>query len=402
VRNLIYYYKISPCGRNDITQIILTFLLLEKTMTLQINPDSKSTDLFTPLAIDSMTLRNRVVMAPLTRNRAGAGNVPTDMNVEYYRQRASAGLIITEATQISPQGVGYPLTPGIHTQEQVIGWKKVVDAVHKKGGKIFLQLWHVGRISHPSLQPNGELPVAPSAVKPGGQAVTYEGMQDFVMPRALDLNEIPGIINDYRLAARNAREAGFDGIEVHAANGYLLDQFLRDGPNKRTDKYGGSIENRARLIFEVLDEVIKEWPDFRTGLRLSPSGTFNDMSDSSTRETFGYVVKKLNEYKLAYLHIREPDESDLRHGGEIVPLEYFRKLYPGILMVNGGYDADKGNAVIRDGNADLVAYGVKFIANPDLPERLQKNTQLNEPDPATFYGGDEKGYTDYRALASAS
>ena len=371
-------------------------------MTLQINPDSKSTDLFTPLTIGNMTLHNRVVMAPLTRNRAGAGNVPTDMNVEYYRQRASAGLIITEATQISPQGVGYPLTPGIHSQEQVTGWKKVVDSVHKKSGKIFLQLWHVGRISHPSLQPNGELPVAPSAIKPAGQAVTYEGMQDFVTPRALDLNEISGIINDYRLAARNAREAGFDGIEVHAANGYLLDQFLRDGTNKRTDKYGGSIQNRARLIFEVLDEVTKEWPDFRVGLRLSPGGTFNDMSDSSTRETFGYIVKKLNEYKLAYLHIREPDESDLQHGGEIVPLEYFRKLYPGILMVNGGYDADKGNAVIRDGNADLVAYGVKFIANPDLPERLRNKTALNEPDPATFYGGDEKGYTDYPAFAPAS
>lgn len=371
-------------------------------MTTQTQHSSATADLFTPLTIGSMTLRNRVVMAPLTRNRAGAGNVPTDMNVEYYRQRASAGLIITEATQISPQGVGYPLTPGIHSQEQVTGWKKVVEAIHKKGGKIFLQLWHVGRISHPSLQPNGELPVAPSAIKPAGQAATYEGMQDFVAPRALELNEIPGIINDYQLAARNAREAGFDGIEVHAANGYLLDQFLRDGTNKRTDKYGGSIENRARLIFEVLDAVIKEWPDYRTGLRLSPGGTFNDMSDSNTRETFGYVVKKLNDYKLAYLHLREPDESDLRHGGEHVPLEYFRKLYHGVLMVNGGYDADKGNAVIKDGKADLVAYGVKFIANPDLPERLQRNSALNIPDPATFYGGDEKGYTDYPTLAAAS
>ncbi len=355
--------------------------------------------LLTPIEIGSLTLNNRVVMAPLTRNRAGHGNVPTDLNVEYYRQRASAGLIITEATQISPQGVGYPNTPGIHTAAQIAGWRKVTDAVHKKGGHIFVQLWHVGRISHPSLQPHGALPVAPSPVKPRqGQAATYQGLQPYVTPRALTRHEIAGIVADYRAAAGNARAAGFDGVEVHAANGYLLDQFLRDGTNKRTDAYGGSIENRARLIFEVLAAVVKVWPEYRIGIRLSPGGSFNDMSESNTRATFGYVVERLNDYRLAYLHIREPDESDLRHGGELVALDYFRARYQGILMVNGGYDRDKGNEVIAQGQADLVAYGKPFIANPDLPERLRRNAPLNDQDPATFYGGDEKGYTDYPAL----
>lgn len=356
-------------------------------------------DLFSPITLGDLNLKNRVVMAPLTRNRASTGNVPNTMNVEYYRQRASAGLIITEATQISPQGVGYPATPGIHSQEQVAGWRQVTEAVHAQDGKIFLQLWHVGRISHPSLQPDGALPVAPSAIKPqSGQAMTYAGMQDYVTPRALELDEIPGIINDYRVAAENAKAAGFDGVEVHSANGYLLDQFLRDGTNQRTDQYGGSLENRMRLLSEVLTAILEVWPGNRVGVRLSPGGTFNDMHDSNTSKTFAYVIRKLNDFDLAYLHIREPDEIDLRHKGVVVPIDFFREIYNGVLMVNGGYDAENGNATIRENTADLIAYGKTFIANPDLPERLRIGAPLNKQDPQTFYGGDEHGYIDYPHL----
>lgn len=337
-------------------------------------------------------------MAPLTRRRASVGNVPDAMNAEYYRQRASAGLIISEATQISPQGVGYPNTPGIHSAEQIVGWQKVTNAVHSEGGLIFMQLWHVGRISHPDLQPNGGLPVAPSTVKPAGQAVTYNGLKDYVTPRALEQQEILDIINDYKVAANNALDAGFDGIEVHSANGYLLDQFLRDGTNKRTDEYGGPIENRARLTLEVLEAVLEIWPAQKVGIRLSPGGTFSDMSDSNTRETFDYIINKLNDYQLAYLHIREPDESDLRHGGEEIPIDHFRSLYDGILMVNGDYDKKDGNKVIKNNIADLVAYGKPFIANPDLPERLRLGAPLNEQDFDTFYGGGERGYLDYPTL----
>jgi len=361
--------------------------------------DAQTADLFTPIEIDGLTLRNRIVMAPLTRNRAGEGNVPTAMNVEYYRQRASAGLIITEATQISEQGVGYPATPGIHSEAQVSGWKKITEAVHDEGGLVFLQLWHVGRISHPSLQPNGELPVAPSAVKPAqGQALTYEGPKDYVTPRALTLEEIPGIIGDYRAAAQNARDAGFDGVEIHAANGYLLDQFLRDGTNRRSDEYGGVVENRARLILEVIEAVQEVWMPERVGLRISPSGTFNDMHDSDPGHTFGYLVDKLNHYHLACLHIVEAGAKDMCHGGTEVPTSIFRDIYQGRIMVNGDYDARKGNEAIQQHKVDLVSFGRKFIANPDLPERLRQNAPLNAPDPETFYGGDERGYIDYPAL----
>jgi N-ethylmaleimide reductase len=359
-----------------------------------ITPD-KQTDLFSPLTIGDLTLQNRVVMAPLTRRRASVGNVPSDMNAEYYRQRTSAGLIISEATQISPQGVGYPNTPGIHSAKQIAGWQKVTRAVHSEGGLIFMQLWHVGRISHPDLQPNGQLPVAPSAVKPAGQAVTYNGLKDYVTPRALEKMEIPGIINDYKIAAKNAFEAGFDGIEVHSANGYLLDQFLRDGTNKRTDEYGGAIENRARLVLEVLDAVLEVWPEHRVGIRLSPGGTFSAMSDSNTLETFNYIITQLNNYQLAYLHIRKPDETDLRHGGVVIPIEYLRSIYHGLLMVNGDYDRKDGNVAVKNNIADLVAYGKPFIANPDLPERLRLGAPLNKQDFDTFYGGGELGYTDY-------
>jgi N-ethylmaleimide reductase len=358
-------------------------------------------NLFSPIQLGPYALPNRIAMAPLTRNRAGAGNVPGPLNATYYAQRASAALIISEATQVSPQGVGYPATPGIHSPEQIAGWQLVTDAVHQQGGRIFLQLWHVGRISHPSLQPDGQLPVAPSAIAPTGEAMTYEGMKPFVTPRALETEEIPGIIEQYRQASKNALAAGFDGVEVHGANGYLLDQFLRDGTNQRTDQYGGSIENRARLLLEVTRAVVEIWGADRVGVRLSPSGTFNDMRDSDPKATFGYAVTALNAFNLAYLHLLEPSEADLRHGGTPVPTSYFRPLYNGLLMVNWDYDQEKAEMAIANGNADLVSFGKLFIANPDLPERFRAGAPLNQPDPDTFYGGDAKGYTDYPALAAS-
>jgi N-ethylmaleimide reductase len=352
-------------------------------------------NLFSPIQIGPYSLPNRIVMAPLTRNRAGIGNVPHELNTLYYAQRASAGLIITEATQVSPHGVGYPATPGIHSAEQVEGWRQVTNAVHERGGRIFLQLWHTGRISHPSLLPDGELPVSASAIAATGMASTYEGEQPFVTPRPLETDEIPEIVEMYRSGAKNALKAGFDGVEIHNANGYLLDQFLRDGTNHRTDAYGGTIENRARLPLEVLEAVAEVWGADRVGIRISPSSTFSSMSDSDPKAHFGYFVEQLNRYHLAYLHILEPSESDLRHGGTAVPTSYFRPLYQGKLMVNWDYDAAKGNAAIASEAADLVSYGKLFIANPDLPERFRLNAPLNEPDPATFYGGGEAGYTDY-------
>ncbi|MBV8883848.1 MAG: alkene reductase [Chroococcidiopsidaceae cyanobacterium CP_BM_RX_35] len=355
-------------------------------------------DLFTPIQLGPYTLPNRIVLAPLTRNRAAAGNVPTEMNATYYAQRATAGLLITEASQVSPQGMGYPATPGIHSPEQVTGWRLVTDAVHARGGQIFLQLWHVGRISHPSLQPDGALPVAPSAIAAEGEAQTYEGLKQFVIPRALETAEIPGIVEQFRQGAENALSAGFDGVEIHGANGYLLDQFLRDGTNQRTDNYGGSIENRARLHLEVTEAVVGVWGAERVGIRLSPSGTFNSMHDSNPKATFGYLVEALNRFCLAYLHLLEPSEADMRHGGTPIPTSYFRPLFKGNLMTNSGYDREKGDAVISSGNADLVSFGTLFLANPDLPERFKLNAPLNQPDSTTFYGGDEKGYIDYPTL----
>ncbi|HUW97595.1 MAG TPA: alkene reductase [Acidiferrobacter sp.] len=354
--------------------------------------------LFSPIVIGDLELPNRIVMAPLTRNRAGTGLVLGDMNVEYYRQRAGAGLIITEATQVAPEGQGYPNTPGIYTDEQVAGWRRVIEAVHARGGHIFLQLWHVGRISHPSLQPDGKLPVAPSAIRPAGQAVTYQGMQDFVTPRALELAELPQILAQYRHGAELAKAAGFDGVEVHNANGYLLDQFLRDGTNQRTDAYGGSIENRMRFPLEVLATVLDVWPAGRVGIRLSPHGTMNDMKDSNPEATFTAMIKALNAYHLAYLHIVEAMAGDIRHGAKPIDTHTFRKLYEGHLIVNGDYDAKRGEAVIEAGDADLVAYGRLFIANPDLPERLRRGAPLNEPKPQFFYGGGAEGYVDYPSL----
>jgi N-ethylmaleimide reductase len=361
---------------------------------------STATTLLSPVKLGRYELPNRLVMAPLTRNRAGAGNVPHQLNATYYAQRASAGLIVTEATQISPQGVGYPATPGIHSPEQVEGWKLVTKAVHDRGGCIFLQLWHVGRISHPSLQPNGELPVAPSAIAPEGTASTYEGEKPFVTPRALETEEIPGIVEDYRQAAKNALEAGFDGIEIHGANGYLIDQFLRDGSNQRTDRYGGSIENRARFLFEIVEAVTGVWGGDRVGIRLSPSGTFNSMSDSDPQALFSYVVSQLDRYNLAYIHIVEPRIDNGAPEGQNLTTGFFRSVYNGTLISAGGHDQESGEAAIANGEADLIAYGRWYISNPDLPERFAANAELNPYDRSTFYGGDEKGYTDYPMMAS--
>jgi N-ethylmaleimide reductase len=355
------------------------------------------TDLFSPLKMGRNELKNRFVMAPLTRNRAAMpGNVPQDINATYYAQRASAGLIIAEATPISPMAHGYPATPGIHSAEQIAGWKKVVDAVHAQGGKIFLQLWHVGRISHPSLLPNNALPVAPSAIKPAGQAFTYTGLQDFVTPRALETDEIPALIEDYRQAAKNALEAGFDGVEVHAANGYLIDQFLRDSTNQRTDQYGGSIANRTRLLQEVVSAVSKVWGSGRVGVRLSPINQFNDIRDSYPQALFNQTVESLNLFNLAYLHVVEVGMT----GDTQQPFDFaeLRRTFHGHYIANGSYDKARGNAAIASGHADCIAYGVPFLANPDLVERYKVDAPLNTPDQNTFYGGAEAGYTDYPTL----
>ena len=353
---------------------------------------------FTPFLLGSLELNNRLVMAPLTRNRAGPGNVPQPINATYYRQRASAGLIITEATQISPQGVGYPGTPGIHSAEQVVGWRKVTGAVHQAGGRIFLQLWHVGRISHPSLQPGLGLPVAPSAIRPAGEAFTYEGLKPFVTPRALQTHEIPGIVADFRTAAANALQAGFDGVEIHAANGYLLDQFLRDGTNRRSDAYGGSVERRGRLLLEVTDAVAAVWGADRVGVRLSPVNAFNDIADSDPQRTFTHVARQLGRLGLAYLHVVERASEEATEQERRFDFGALRAAFGGPYIANGGYDKARAEAAVADGRADLVAVGKLFLANPDLPERWRSDAPLNEPDPATFYGGTERGYTDYPTL----
>ena len=346
--------------------------------------------------LGSLTLPNRVLMAPMTRNRA-PGHVPTDLMATYYRQRASAGLIITEATQVHPRGRGYPNTPGIHSDEQVEGWKAITDAVHDAGGRIFLQLWHVGRVSHASYQPDddGGRPLAPSAIQlEEGEAFTADGqMEPFTEPRALATEEVPEIVEQYRRGAANAKQAGFDGVEIHGANGYLIDQFLATGTNQRTDRYGGSLENRARFLFEVVDAVTGEWDDDRVGLRLSPGSSFNGMHDDDPAETFGFVAEHLNAYDLAYVHVAENDPIDGEPARRIV-----RPRYDGSLVVAGGYDREAGEEVLQSGEADLVAYARHFLANPDLPARFAQNAPLNDWDRDTFYGGDAEGYTDYPTL----
>ena len=356
-------------------------------------------DLFSPVKLGSIALKNRMVMAPLTRNRAGEGGVPQAMNVTYYVQRASAGLIISEATPISAMAHGYPALPGIYTDAQVAGWKKVTDGVHAEGGKIVIQLWHVGRISHPSLLPNGAQPVAPSAIKPNGKAFTYQGLVDYVEPRALAVSELPSIVADYVHATKCALAAGFDGVEIHAANGYLLDQFLRDGTNKREDEYGGSIENRSRLLLEVTKAVVEVAGSDKVGIRISPVNPFNDMKDSNPQALFNHVVTALNPFKLAYLHVVE---GGIHGGGIADPFDFpaLRKHCQSAYMANLSYDKARGNAAIVSGHADAIAYGVPFIANPDLVKRFSINAALNQADSSTFYGGTEHGYTDYPFLGA--
>jgi N-ethylmaleimide reductase len=359
------------------------------------------TTLFDPIRIVDIELPNRIVMAPLTRNRS-RGTVPDAMTVEYYTQRASAGLIITEATQISPMGQGYLDTPGIHSAEQVAAWKKVTEAVHAAGGRIVMQLWHVGRISHTSLLPGGAQPVSSTARRPNAKTFTRDGFVDTSTPRALADDEIPGLIEDYRRAARNAIDAGFDGVEVHAANTYLLEQFLRDSVNDRSGPYGGSIENRARLLVEVMQAVCDEVGASRVGVRLSPVTTFNDTPrDSDPQALYGHVVSRLAPLGLAYVHVIEGETGGAREPEDCVPpFDYgaLREAFPGAWMVNNGYDRALAMQTVATGDADLVAFGVPFIANPDLVRRLHENAPLNEPDPSSFYGGGAEGYIDYPFL----
>jgi N-ethylmaleimide reductase len=353
--------------------------------------------LLSPYTLGPYELDNRMVMAPMTRNRAGRGNAPQPMNALYYGQRANAGLIITEASQVTPQGLGYPDMPGIYSPEQISGWRLVTELVHSRGGLIFLQLFHCGRISHPSLQPEGAKPVAPSPIKPAGEALTYNGPRPFVTPRALETTEIPEVVDQFRQGAENALEAGFDGVEIHAANGYLLDQFMRDGTNQRTDEYGGTVENRARLLFEVTKAVVNVLGQGRVGVHISPGNPFNDIHDSNTESIFSHVAEGLNRFPLAYLHVVEIDLTNpTDYNGALNPIsQELRKLYKGIYMTNGGYGRGGAEQVLEAGDADLVSFGRLFLANPDLPERFLKNAPLNEPDSSTFYGGDERGYTDY-------
>ncbi len=360
-----------------------------------------NTDLFQPVRLGEITLANRIVMAPLTRARAAGGDVPGPLNAEYYAQRASAGLIVSEATNISRQGKGYAFTPGIWSAAQVHGWRLVTRAVHERGGKIFLQLWHVGRISHPSLQAGGALPVSPSAVRPEGQAFTEQGFQPFVTPRALETDEIAGIVEDYRHATRNALEAGFDGVEIHAANGYLIDQFLRDKTNRRTDRYGGNIENRTRFLAEVVAAVVSVAGGQRTGIRFSPLSPSNDIADSDPRPLFLAAVERLNPHHLAYMHLVEGATQGPREVAGGFDLQKLRRAFNGLYMANNGYDAALAVQARRDGLADLIAFGRPFIANPDLVERLRAGLSLAQPDRATFYGGDAQGYTDYPTAAEA-
>jgi N-ethylmaleimide reductase len=358
-------------------------------------------DVFSPFALGPLPLPNRLVMAPMTRNRAGPGNVPGPLSTTYYAQRASAGLIVAEASQVSPQGVGYPDTPGIHSAEQTAGWKKITQAVHEAGGRIFLQLWHVGRISHPALQPDGALPVAPSAIAPAGQAWTREGLKPYVTPRALETGELPGIVERFRQGAANARAAGFDGVEVHAAHGYLLDQFLRDKTNRRTDRYGGSALNRARLLVEVMEAVAGEWGAERVGVHLSPTNlAFNDIADSDPASTFATVVGALDRIGLGYLHLVEQAPEDPPASGPRLDAAFFRPLWRTALAANKSYDLARANAVLARGAADLVSFAKLFLANPDLPERLRRSGPFNAAERKTFYGGGAAGYTDYPALGN--
>jgi 2,4-dienoyl-CoA reductase-like NADH-dependent reductase (Old Yellow Enzyme family) len=350
--------------------------------------------LFQPLKAGAFTLPNRIVMAPLTRCRASAGRMPNAMMASYYAQRTSFGLILSEATSVSPMGVGYPNTPGIWSDEQVEGWKLVTRAVQDAGGQILLQLWHVGRISDP-VYLDGALPVAPSAIAPAGHVSSIRPTKDFVTPRALEIDEIPGIIADYKRAAENAKAAGFDGVEIHGANGYLLDQFLQDSTNHRTDAYGGSIENRARLMLEVTDAVISVWGADRVGMHLAPRCDSHDMGDSNPTALFQYVARELGQRKIAFICARESFQEP--------PLgPSLKETFGGVYIANEGFDAESARKVMLSGMADAVAFGKSAIANPDLVQRFSESAPLNAPNPGTFYGDGPVGYTDYPFLQTAS
>ncbi|MGG6238093.1 alkene reductase [Nodosilinea sp. AN01ver1] len=358
-------------------------------------------DLLSPIQLGAQTLKNRVVMAPMTRLRA-VNSIPTPLMAEYYAQRASAGLIITECTMVSPLSNGYMNCPGIYSSEQTEAWKQVTEAVHAQGGKIFLQIWHSGRVAHPALL-GGELPVAPSAIAAVGDVHTSLGKVALETPRALETSEIPQIVDQFRQAATNAMAAGFDGVEVHGAFGYLVDQFLQDGANQRTDQYGGSIQNRARFLMEVINAVCGVWGGDRVGIKLSPSNTLHGMADSDPKALFSYVIDQLNLFKLAYVQLMEPGEHDLATRDVIQPvISTFSQFYRGLVMANGGYDQERGNQILASGQADLVSFGTLFISNPDLARRFAARAALNPPAVAGFYGqGDqnlEQGYTDYPVM----
>ncbi|WP_053268273.1 alkene reductase [Pseudomonas chlororaphis] len=353
--------------------------------------------LFEPYALGALELSNRIVMAPLTRNRAGAGLVPSEHAATYYSQRASAGLLITEATQISAQAQGYQDTPGLYTQEQIEGWRKVTDAVHAKGGRIFVQLWHVGRVSHVDLQPDGAAPVAPSAIRAETKVFVNNGFADTSVPRALALEELPGIVEDFRKAAANAIAAGFDGVEIHGANGYLLEQFIKDGANTRSDAYGGSIENRARLLLEVTAAVVAEIGPERTAVRISPVSPANGISGSDPQPQYDYIAEQLSALGIVYLHVVEGATGGPR---DVAPFDFdaLRSRFKQTYLANNGYDVDLASDRLRQGKADLFAFGRPFISNPDLVERLEKGAPLAAPNPATIYGGGAAGYIDYPSL----
>lgn len=362
--------------------------------------------LFTPTHVGPYRLSHRVVMAPLTRMRSDPGDIPSDLMVEYYTQRASeGGLIVSEATPVSIRGNGYAGAPGIYADTQIAGWRRVTDAVHAKGGRIFQQLWHVGRQSHVDLQPNGEAPVAPSAIAAEGYAYTKRGEVPFSMPRALELHEIPDIMEQFRSSAERALRAGFDGVEIHGANGYLPDQFLQDGTNKRTDEYGGPIENRARFLREVTQAAICIWGADRVGVRIAPSGTYGSMSDSDPAATFGYVTRELDRLGIAYLHVVEPrikGIEEVAKGQAPIAAQHLRPKFSRTLIAAGGFNPHSAEAIVTAGDADLVAFGRHFISNPDLPERLRHGLPLNRYDRSTFYGGDARGYTDYPTADAAA
>lgn len=356
------------------------------------------TDLFTPLQLGAIEIPNRVLMAPLTRCRADDNHVPTDLITEHYAQRASSGLLIAEATMIMEGNSGFWREPGIYSDAQIAGWKKVTDAVHAKGGRIVLQLWHGGRACHPELN-NGKVPVGPSPLAITNNEVrTPKGKQPYTVPRELADDEIPTIVEGFAIAAANAKKAGFDGVEVHGANGYILDQFLRDGSNQRSGPYGGSIENRARLLLEVIEAVSAVWGEDKVGVRLSPLNSFNSMQDSDPVGLITWLAKRLNDFNLAYLHLMRSDFLGQQSADVVTPT---REHYQGNLILNMGYTGDEATEAVASNQADAIAFGVPFIANPDLPERLKAKAELNQPDPNTFYTHDEEGYNDYPTMAES-